>query len=199
MRVIIVGAGIAGLSLAISLGQTGHAVTLLESAPTLAEIGAGVQMTPNAIKCFFDLGLKDDLMAKSATPGHMNIRHGRKGHVLGSIAIRDLENDYGAPYILIHRAILHDILHKHSVKAGAKVRVNSKVVQYLFDSASVVLSNGETLSADLVVAADGTLASCCPYSHILTLSLQESTPSPAPNSSAPPTPAPRPLAGPATA
>ncbi|KAI9873397.1 MAG: hypothetical protein M1823_007929, partial [Watsoniomyces obsoletus] len=94
-------------------------------------------------------------MAASALPGHMNIRHGKKGHVLGSVDIRDFESDYGAPYILIHRPILHNILHKHALNAGAEVRVNSRVTEYLFAEASVIVNSTERLQADLVVAADG--------------------------------------------
>ncbi|KAG8422823.1 hypothetical protein J3459_010005 [Metarhizium acridum] len=155
MKVIIVGAGIAGLSLAISLTRHNHHVVLVESSPQLAELGAGVQLTPQAIKYLFKWGLKDDLLAESIVPDRMYVRHYEDGRLLGTIPVDQMTTRYGAPYIVIHRAVLHSILHKHAVKGGAEIRTDSRVVRYDFAAGAVKLHTGGRLEADVVVAADG--------------------------------------------
>lgn len=157
MKVIIVGAGIAGLSLAIALTRSKHQVILVESASQLAELGAGVQLTPQAVKYLFRWGLKDDLMAESIIPDHMYIRHYEDGNLLGSVPVNQMTARYGAPYIVIHRAALHSILHAHAVKGGTEIRLDSKVVNYNFSKGVIELHSGETLEGDVVVAADGML------------------------------------------
>ncbi|PTB81493.1 FAD/NAD(P)-binding domain-containing protein [Trichoderma longibrachiatum ATCC 18648] len=155
MRVIIVGAGIAGLSLAIALGQSGHQITILDAAAQLAELGAGVQMTPQAIRYLFKWGLKDDLLSESIIPEDLYVRDGHSGDLLGTVRIKDMEAQYGAPYIVVHRAVLHAILHRHAIRAGAQLLLESDVVEYEFANGAVQLRNGNRLAADLVVAADG--------------------------------------------
>ncbi|EFY94419.1 FAD-dependent oxidoreductase [Metarhizium robertsii] len=155
MKVIIVGAGIAGLSLAISLTRHSHQVVLVESAPQLAELGAGIQLTPQAIKYLFKWGLKDDLLAESIVPDCMYIRHFQDGRLLGTIPVDQMAARYGAPYIVVHRAVLHSILHKHAANGGAEIRTDARVVTYDFAAGAVELHTGERLEADIVVAADG--------------------------------------------
>ncbi|KAL7927640.1 hypothetical protein ACQKWADRAFT_9444 [Trichoderma austrokoningii] len=155
MKIIIVGAGIAGLSLAIALGQSGHKVTILDAAPQLAELGAGVQMTPQALRYLFRWGLKEHLLAESIIPENLHVWDGISGTLLGRVRIREMETQYGAPYIVVHRAVLHNILHHHAVKAGGELLLDSNVVEYDFANGAVQLQNGTRLTADLVVAADG--------------------------------------------
>ncbi|KAL7800471.1 hypothetical protein V8C43DRAFT_208105 [Trichoderma afarasin] len=155
MHVIIVGAGIAGLSLAIALGQSRHQITILDAAPELTELGAGVQMTPQAIRYLFEWGLKDDLLAESIIPENLHVWDGQAGNLLGSVPIKEMEAQYGAPYIVVHRAVLHAILHRHAVQAGARLLLSSDVIEYDFANGAVQLRNGKRLTADLVVAADG--------------------------------------------
>lgn len=155
MKVIVVGAGIAGLSLAISLSKHDHHVVLLESASHLAELGAGIQMTPQAVKYLMQWGLGPDIVASSIVPNRMYIRHWKDGTVVGTTHVDEMEERYGAPYIVTHRSVLHSVLHKHAVAAGAEVMLDSRVVKYDFADGAVELHNGQRLSADLVVAADG--------------------------------------------
>lgn len=165
MDIIIVGAGIGGLSTSISLSRTLSQtpalqplkLVLLESAPALAEIGAGVQMAPQAIRTLFEWGMEDDLVASSAIPSFMKVRNGRSGDVIGQISIRHLWRDYEAPYLVVHRGVLHSILHKHAVKAGVEVRTDSRVTDYDIreDRVVVTLADGTKRTADLVIAADG--------------------------------------------
>ena len=157
MKIIIVGAGIGGLSASLALARNGHSVTIYESAPRLAEVGAGVQMSPNAVKLFFEWGVGPDLLEKAALPQSVYIHSWKDGRVLGETKITpDFEKRYGAPYIVVHRAEMHEILHRHEVQTGVTVHVASKVIKYDFEQGIVTLEDGRTIQADLVVAVDGT-------------------------------------------
>lgn len=156
MNVVIVGAGIGGLSAGLALARSGHSVTIYESAPRLAEVGAGVQMAPNAVKLFFEWGLGPDMLAKAALPRSLYIHNWKDGRILGETKITpEFEKRYGAPYIVVHRAEMHEILHRHAVQAGVSVHVASKVTEYDFEGGSIMLESGRTIHADLVVAVDG--------------------------------------------
>ncbi|KAH6667252.1 salicylate hydroxylase [Halenospora varia] len=143
MEIIVVGAGIGGLSSALSLTLAGHTTTVLESSPTLAEVGAGVQLTPNSTRSFWKWGLGPDILSHAVLPSSFNIRRDTHDSLLRSVSFKEFEKRYGAPYIVIHRADIHRILFEHGVKAGVKLRLGCKVV------------DGERLSADLVVGVDG--------------------------------------------
>ena len=156
MQIVIVGAGIGGLSTSLALARNGHSVTIYESAPQLAEVGAGVQMSPNAVKLFFEWGLGPDMLAKAALPQSLYIHNWKDGRILGVTKITpDIEKRYGAPYIVVHRAEMHEILHRHAVQAGVTVHVASKVAEYDFEGGAITLENGQVVHADLVVAIDG--------------------------------------------
>ncbi|KAJ6103369.1 salicylate hydroxylase [Penicillium sp. IBT 16267x] len=155
MQIIIAGAGIAGLSLAIALSKSNHEVLVLESAPQLAELGAGVQMTPQAIKYLFQWGLKEDLLAECISPEKILFKDWKDSAAIGALDMTKFEEEYVAPYIVIHRASLHDILHRHAIRAGAKIQLDATVSKYDFENGGVELKGGEMLDADLIVGADG--------------------------------------------
>jgi salicylate hydroxylase len=156
MKIVIVGAGIGGLSASLALARNGHCVTVYESAPQLAEVGAGVQMSPNAVKLFFEWGVGPDLLEKAALPQSLYIHNWKDGRILGETKITpDFEKRYGAPYIVVHRAEMHEILHRHAVRAGVTVHVASKVIKYDFEQGVITLEDGQTVQADLIVAVDG--------------------------------------------
>lgn len=155
MHIIVVGAGIGGLSTALALALAGHKVTILESAAALAEIGAGVQLTPNTTRWLWEWGCGPDILATSALPGSFNVVDGKNDAVLGRVAFKDFEEKYGGPYVVIHRADIHRILHEHALRAGVEVRLNSRVARYFAEEGRLVLVDGTEYAADLVVAVDG--------------------------------------------
>ncbi|KAJ9659041.1 hypothetical protein H2198_003330 [Neophaeococcomyces mojaviensis] len=155
MHIIIVGAGIAGLSAAVSLAQSGHVVTILESASALAEVGAGVQLTPNTTKWLWKWGCASDVLATSALPESFNVSDGVTGTELGSVSFDDFTARYGGPYLVIHRGDIHRILHEHAIDAGVAIRLNSRVKQYFPEEGRLILTNGDLFEADLIIAVDG--------------------------------------------
>jgi salicylate hydroxylase len=109
--IIIAGAGIGGLTAALTLTRAGYRAVVLEQAARLEEAGAGIQLSPNATRVLSDLGLADKLRPLVVAPEAIRIISGRSGRdtvriPLGSAA----EQRYGAPYWVIHRADLQAVL-----------------------------------------------------------------------------------------
>lgn len=108
--IIIAGAGIGGLTAALALAAAGFRVNIFEREPKLDEIGAGIQLSPNASRALLNLGLADRLRPHIVAPSEIRIETGA-GDALARIPIGDFaEGRYGAPYWVIHRADLQSVL-----------------------------------------------------------------------------------------
>lgn len=153
---IVVGAGIGGLAATLSLRRAGWDVTLVEQAARFTEVGAGIQLAPNATRVLRRLDVLDAVAAPASRPSHLSFRSWSDGSEICRYATgREAEEEFGAPYLLLHRADLHDAL-VAAVPPGS-VRLNTTVVDITQDddSARITTATGERLHADLVVAADG--------------------------------------------
>ena len=111
LRILIVGAGIGGLTAALALLRDGHDVEVYEQAARLAELGAGVQISANGARVLFALGLEDALRKVWCEPAGKEIRLWNTGETwklfdLGAESVAR----YGAPYFMMHRADLHGVL-----------------------------------------------------------------------------------------
>ena len=158
MKVVIAGGGIGGLSAAIALCKVGFEVEVVERASALQEVGAGLQLSPNATKGLASLGVLEAVAAISSMPETLEMRIGRTGQKVFSIPIaREARNRYGAPYLHAHRADVIDILSRAAVQAGAQIRLGARVSAYVRDDAGlrVGLDTGAILPCDLLVGADG--------------------------------------------
>lgn len=108
---VIAGGGIGGLTAALALARSGHAVTVLEQAPVLAEVGAGIQLSPNASRVLIDLGLEKDLAAVAVGPREIRVHSSRAGGEVARTAVgTTVEERYGAPFWVVHRADLLAVL-----------------------------------------------------------------------------------------
>ncbi|RAK97691.1 putative salicylate hydroxylase [Aspergillus ibericus CBS 121593] len=144
--------GIGGMAAALTLGLRGHQVTVLESAPKLMEVGAGIQVSPNMLTLFDRWGVSPLIHAKDVALEHIHVRRWEDGSILATLPVN---KSYGQQTV-IHRADLHNALIERTLTlSNVELRVNSPVAEVQFDPAAVVLANGNVVEGDIVIAADG--------------------------------------------
>lgn len=159
MRIVIVGAGIGGLTAALALVQRGFEVEVLEQAPQLGEIGAGLQISPNGTRVLASLGLGTAVDAVASEPRDKRVRLWNTGQTwplfdLGAVS----RERYGFPYVTLHRGDLHRLMVDalRAQRPGA-IRTGVKVegVRLFGGGAAVIADGAEVAQGDLVVGADG--------------------------------------------
>jgi salicylate hydroxylase len=159
LRILIAGAGIGGLTAAACLLKAGHDVQVFEQSPVLGEIGAGIQMSANAMHVLNDLGLGPSIAALAVRPGAYVFRLHDTGEVLSQFPLADEhERLHRAPYNQVHRADLHDLLAARVRAFDTNVvRLNSRVSSFAESQSGVrvTLASGETFDGDLLIGADG--------------------------------------------
>ncbi|OCK90490.1 FAD/NAD(P)-binding domain-containing protein [Cenococcum geophilum 1.58] len=157
-RTLIVGAGLGGLMAACSIRlESNHAVIVLETAARLQEVGAGIQLTPNATKLLLRLGLAESLASKVAEPVSFTFHRYSNGGVLGHRANygAEMKEKFGGPFWDTHRADLQMALYEKAQELGVEFQFGARVTAYDFSKPTATLATGETLEGDLIVAADG--------------------------------------------
>jgi len=159
MDIVIIGAGIGGLAAAACLLQDGHRVRVFEQAPQLGEVGAGIQMSANAVKVLDHLGLRATIEPDAVRPLAFEFRRFDSGDLLHRIALGALhEQAHGAPYLQIHRADLHRALQAavERLSPGC-VTLNARAVSLDDgpDGVRVVFDGGPPVQTELLVGADG--------------------------------------------
>jgi salicylate hydroxylase len=156
IRVAVAGAGIAGLAFAAALHRAGIDCHVYEQAEELAEVGAGVQVAPNATRLLHRLGLPDLLRSVAVAPEAIEMRRWDDGRLLQRTELGSLcHNRFGAPYYTVHRADLHSCL--LSLVPADRIHLGARLaaVTQSADEARLHLSDGTAVAADLVVGADG--------------------------------------------
>ena len=109
--IIVAGAGIGGLTAALSLAAKGFRVIVLEKAERLEEAGAGLQLSPNATRILVDLDLRSRLTPRAVTPEAINIMSARAGGQITRLPLGEAAGlRAGAPYWVMHRADLQGAL-----------------------------------------------------------------------------------------
>lgn len=159
-HIAIAGAGIGGLTLALSLLKSGYRVDVYEQASQLLELGAGVQMAPNGTRILRHLELEQALLAKGAVQAAAKeVRLWSTGE---SWPLFDLGEDslrrFGAPYWLIHRGDLHRVLLDAVLEHAPNcVHTSHRVSGFDQSEHGIALqfTDGATAHADLLVGADG--------------------------------------------
>jgi salicylate hydroxylase len=156
MRVIIIGAGIGGLGAACALHQRGFEVEVYERSPRLGEVGAGLQVGPNAVRVYRALGLEQGLRQAAFEPINMVSLKWDDA----SLRIREplkavATAKYGAPYMTAHRADLHRLLRETLPQSCIHLGADCVGAVSSGGTAVAKFANGAEIEADVMVGADG--------------------------------------------
>lgn len=161
MEIGILGAGIAGLSVALALHRQGHTPRVYERRPGPATMGAGVTLWPNAGFVLQELGLLQDIAAVGGRPVSVH-RKDAAGDSLGGLDITLLDQIMGYPTHTILRRDLQAVLLEHVTRAGIQVKFGHRAVAIDLDGSGKAVArfeNGESIRPDLLVGADGRMDS----------------------------------------
>lgn len=163
--IVVAGAGIAGLTAALALAHHRLPVTIVEAFARPSEVGAGIQVPPNACHVLAQLGVLADVKKRATKPSAIRLGDARSGNILLSMPVNEHGTPY-APFLTIHRAALHqalylaalahpdiDIITGHRI---ARVQTSPKAV-----SLTAETSDGTAqLSARVLIGADGVWSRC---------------------------------------
>jgi salicylate hydroxylase len=156
MRITIIGAGIGGLAAALTLRRAGLDVRVFEQAAELREVGAGIQISPNASRILNRLGLEEPMRRMGVRPRSILIRRWDDGREIARQPLADAcERNFGAPYYNFHRADLLDLLSAAMPDGVLHLDHRCVGLTQRADRVEVQFHNGATADADVVVGADG--------------------------------------------
>ncbi len=158
-RLLVMGGGIGGLATALAASASGCEVQVLERAEKFAEIGAGLQLAPNASRVLDALGILDDVRKHACFPPRLVIMDAVSGRELTSVeAGRQFTERYGYPYFVVHRADLLDAeVAACRNRAGIALASGKEVlaIEQSEKTVRAVCSDGSEYEADALIGADG--------------------------------------------
>ena len=156
MKVAVIGGGLGGLSAALAMLKAGCDVHVYEAAPKFGEIGAGLQISPNASRLLHRLGLKDAMAGWGVRPESVHQRRWDDGRTLQRAPLGpEVEAAFGAPYYHFHRGDLAALL--AAALPGERAHAGHRLVEIEESGERVVarFDNGVSAEADVLVGADG--------------------------------------------
>jgi salicylate hydroxylase len=162
LPVLIAGAGIGGLTAALAIARAGFEVVAFEQAERLDEVGAGIQLSPNASRVLIGLGLGDALRRHVVAPDELRILNAAGARVLARAPLgAALAQRYGAPYWVVHRGDLQAAL-IDAVRADARItlRLGTRVDDFTCDAGGVTITTTSAQQTShergrALIAADG--------------------------------------------
>jgi salicylate hydroxylase len=156
LRVAVIGAGIGGLAAACALRQHGCEVALHERAEELGEVGAGLQLGPNAVKVLRALGVEERLRPLACSPPNMiSLAWDTAAERFREPFSAAIEAQFGAPYFTVHRADLHRLLLERLPDRCIHAGMTCTGVASTSHGAAAHFADGTEAEADVVVGADG--------------------------------------------
>src|SRR5688572_15587906 len=157
--IVIAGGGIGGLAAALGLAQRGFRTVVLEKASAFGEIGAGIQLGPNAFHSFDYLGIGDAARRMAVHIDRLRLMDGIAGDEICHIPLdAPFRARFGNPYAVVHRGDLHRVfVDACRAHANVELRVDSEVVGYEQEAAqvNVRLATGASLKGAALIGADG--------------------------------------------
>ena len=159
LPVLVSGGGIGGLAAALALVRQGFDVTVFEQAPEIGEIGAGIQLGPNAFHAFDALGVGDKARSRAVYTDYMVMHDALDEYQVGKIPTGEaFIKRFGNPYAVIHRVDVHLSLLEGAQETGkVKFLTNTRIVRVEQDEASVTVfdQNGKSYQGVALIGADG--------------------------------------------
>ena len=158
-HIAIIGAGIGGMTAAVTLAKKGVKVSIFEQAPELSEVGAGLTITPNATKGLMYLGLEKQMKEVGMAHKQQGVRHFETGEMIVPLERGEkMLEKYGAYQFQAHRADVHDVLiDELKLHNSNTIYTNHELIDLneKNNSVELVFSNNETHEVDFVIGADG--------------------------------------------
>jgi salicylate hydroxylase len=159
LPVLVSGGGIGGLAAALALVRQGFEVTVFEQAPEIGEIGAGIQLGPNAFHAFDALGVGDKARGRAVYTDYMVMHDALDEYQVGKIPTGEaFIKRFGNPYAVIHRVDVHLSLLEGAQETGkVKFLTNTRIVRVEQDDSSVTVfdQNGQSYKGVALIGADG--------------------------------------------
>lgn len=160
-RIVIAGAGIGGLTAALALARQGFQVSVLEAAPALETVGAGLQISPNASRILRDLGLGAALAPHVVTASALRVMQASSGQELLSAPLAAIAGRCEAPFWLLHRGDLQRVLAEAAIaEPGIDLHLGARVEDFAARDGRVTVV-GRTATAmiqvdcEALIGADG--------------------------------------------
>src|SRR6266851_869723 len=156
MRVIVIGAGIGGLTQVLTLRRAGIEAAVYEQALELREVGAGIQISPNATRILHRLGLEEPMRRAGVSPAAILMRRWDDGRLIARHPLAgECEREFGAPYYHFHRAELLEILAGALPRGSLHLDHRCVGLNQRGGRVEVGFHNGVSAEAHVVVGADG--------------------------------------------
>nr|WP_222622796.1 FAD-dependent monooxygenase [Ramlibacter cellulosilyticus] len=157
LELLVAGGGIAGLAAAVAARHAGWEARLFEQAPEFTEVGAGIQLGPNATRILREWELSPQALHAVAPP-RLRVRDGVDGALLALMPLgADFERRYGAPYLTVHRADLHSALLAAARDAGTRLHPACRVLeaQERADAVALRTERAKGVEGDALAVAEG--------------------------------------------
>ncbi|AIR99412.1 3-hydroxybenzoate 6-monooxygenase [Streptomyces glaucescens] len=157
--ILIAGGGIGGLAAALGLARRGHRVTVLERRDMFTEVGAGIQLGPNAFAALDALGVGREVRDRAVLVDELRFMDGTTGERVATLPVTGAYRErFGNPYAVVHRVDLYlPLLEACRRDPDVELRGRHHVVGYEQQAGrvSAVLADGTRLTGDALIGADG--------------------------------------------